>query len=405
MKTLLRAFSVIALAGLLSTTAAAPAGAQCGPDLLDTGTCCLPPPLSLPNFPFLQQTIRYVCFDSCNIQVTGNVCCNFGPPIPAMSGGFPVCGVYLIRFSIRTCGSNMLLWQGTLRAQYSRNWLETNSSSIQKGVWRFLLNGDMVPQPALPANPCVRPACAGSFANRVYFTGYLDYAVDCAGNWEAAWCLQHDCDMWTHSTLSARPLGSSHPNRSFVFVGPTAGFVVNPASGPMVSLAITNEAVRANDWTAIPNICRFEEPVAPGGLIQPVFGYCACPNTGTNQQFFQTVVQGNGICLSRFDTMAPPIGPFPFSLKRIGAWTNPLTFPGPETLLLAAGTMITADGCTTTTQTDYMEGVETITGNTAVTYGSVPLGSVFLDLASSDRPNNTTRIGAPHVWWFLLNLN
>ena len=41
-----------------------------------------------------------------------------------MSGGAIQCGVYDLRFRVKTCGAPTFLWEGVLKAFYSRTWNE-----------------------------------------------------------------------------------------------------------------------------------------------------------------------------------------------------------------------------------------------------------------------------------------
>jgi hypothetical protein len=86
-------------------------------------------------------------------------CVKIGSPIPIGSGGAIVCGEYRIRFVMSICGTTSVVWNGLTKAHYSRTWTEqpvVGAPPIQ--VWRFLINGDFGPTPALPISPCDRPA-------------------------------------------------------------------------------------------------------------------------------------------------------------------------------------------------------------------------------------------------------
>jgi hypothetical protein len=397
---------VLAVAGLASRAAA-----QCGVDNLDSLPCCSPLSVTLPVFPPMQQTCRYVCFRDCATAVSPQICVTIGTPQPVIVGGNPVCGVYLINFQFRTCGGNQLLWQGNIRAQYARNWLERDAVTT-RGVWRFLLNGDLVPSSVILnfSNANIRPPCVLNFG-RAYFSGYLDYAADCAlpNSWLAAWVLNHECDQVTHAAGTNRQISSgSHPTRSYIFVGPSAGFVVDPANGPWIPGAITGDSIRKNNWSTVPNICLAEEIVLAPGQFNPVNLSCECVPSppGAPTQFGQTVVQAFGGCGSRVDTMNPPMSPFPFSQKAIGYWTTPNTFPSPSHLFVDHGTVLYNDGCSNQLTTQYVEGVTTLTSGVAVmAYSGAGLGNNIVDLATSNTPNGTVRVGIPHVSWYLIGLN
>ncbi len=396
----------LALSALVALAAlSARASAQCGPDGLDGPPCCAPVTANLPAFPSITQQMRYVCFRDCGIAVNQQLCVTIGAPVQA------ACGVYVINFQIRTCGSNQLLWRGNIRAHYARNWQEFDPVRVH-GVWRFLLNGDLVPQPVIASNtnPNIRPPCIVNFG-RAYFSGYIDYALDCSvpGSWSVAWVLDHDCDRTTHVSGTARVIAAgSHRNRSYTFVGPSAGFVVDPANGPWIPGTITGESMRRNDWPNQPNLCLAEEIVLAPGLFTPQPPACDCmPNPpGSPAQYAATVVQSFGGCGSRFDTQNPPMGPFPFSQKAIGYWTTPLTFPSPSHLFVNRGTMIHGDGCTTSTTTQFVEGVTTLTSGVGLmSYSGTPLGNNVVDLATSNGVGGAVQISRPHVSWYLMGVN
>ncbi len=399
------------LAALLAIAALAPrTQAQCGADNLDTQPCCSPLGVTLPaSFPSVTQQVRYVCFRDCGIAVNQQVCVTIGAPVPVLIGGIPVCGVYLINFQFRTCGSNQLLYSGNMRAHYARNWLERDPL-LTRGVWRFLLNGDLVPTALVPNNPNAKPPCIGTY-NRAYFSGYIDYALDCSvpNSWLAAFALDHDCDRTTHVTGTQRPIGGgSHPNRSYVFVGPSAGFVVDPANGPWVTGAIAAEATRKNNWPARPAICLAEEQILAPGVFSPLAPTCDCmPNPpGSPTQLAQTVLMAFGGCGTRFDTQGPPIGPFPFSQKAIGYWTIPNTFPSAAHLFIDKGTVQHFDGCSSNFTIQFLEGVTTLSGSAIMNaYSGAPLGPNFVDLGTSNAVGGAVRVGVPHVVWYLLGLN
>jgi hypothetical protein len=390
---------------------ARPALAQCVPDGLNVAPCCTPLGVNLPGFPAIAQSIRYLCFNQCSPQINVNLCVDVDPPQSVTAGGGVVCGIYLIRYRVRLCSSGQLLWSGTMRAHYSRNWVEVPVTGQTIGVWRFLLNGNLVPSSFLlssaqAGNPCVIPTCFPVF-NSVYFTGYIDYAFHCQNQtWSAAWALTHDCDAVHHSPTSARPAPASglHATRSFVFVGPGPSFVVNVAAGVRSDGPIVQGAARWNDWMGLPAICRAEEPL--GGVVQALNEFCHCGVPGTNPpQYIDTAVNAMGACGTVIDTPLPPI--VPFLQKRIGTWTDPAVFPGEEVLFLDRGEIRFTNSCTGVSAAEFFEGVETIGGYPALTYNGDPLGRQFEDMGSANRgPNNlAVRVGAPHVSHYLFHLN
>ncbi|MBI1852491.1 MAG: hypothetical protein HYR85_19285 [Planctomycetes bacterium] len=402
--------SRLALVATLAAAAASPAWAQCMPDNL-TGPCWQPTQVRLPQFPRIQDGVKYICWDNCSPRINRDVCIDIGAPVPTTA-----CGVYRIAVTIRTCGAAaQVLWTSTLTAHYSRNWIETDPAGNRLGVWRFILNGDMIPSSFVVqrygTNPCAVPPCFFTFG-RFYVQGYIDYAQNCQTlQWRAAAAIDHGCDAITHGPASARPAPAAgfHPTRSYTWVVPALGFVpyssanvFPPSAGPIVL-----EALRVNNWAAQPNICVFEEPVQQGNFL-PLQQFCLCPSTVNSPQYVASVVQGAGVCGSTFDTGTAPIGPIPFVQKRIGNWTIAATFPGVEFLLLDMGNQRYFDSCRQLSTIEYFEGVETIDGYPAISYTGITLPRQFEDLASSNvttAPLPTMIIGVPHISWYIENLN
>lgn len=400
--------SLALLAG--AAFAPSPARAQCVNDGFDSAPCCTPVVPTLPVFPAISQTSRFICFRDCAPIVNQGLCVDIDPPQPVTAGGGVVCGLYTIRFKIRLCGgAQNILWQGTLRAHYSRNWQEFDPTIPFHGVYRFLLNGDLKPTSFLltsaqGSNPNVVPVCRASFANNVYFGGYIDYAFDClTATWKAAWAVNHDCDTFHHQTGQPRPAPAAgfHPTRSFTFLGPGAGFVVNATTTPIPVGPVTRDAVRWNDWSTLPNICRGEEPMA--GAVQSFGSFCLCTTSGTAPaQYEVTDVNVLGTCGS-----AVQPSPIAFVSKRVGQWTNPTLFPGVEDLNFQLGFLGFQNGCTTQNSLEFYEGVTTFGGFPASDWGFASLGTVFMDLGSSNKnpASMQPRIGVPHVTQSIVNLN
>ena len=400
-----RLFSPFAAATLvLALASLAPAArAQCGPDGLNGGPCCAPAAAALPAFPAVNQTARWICFDGCLSPSAQVYCSHLGAPLPVMSGGALVCGAYSIRVNLKDCASGALIWNGSVNATYSRNWQASSlAGAINLNVWRFVVNGDLLPAPALQTNPCLRPDCLNNYA-RLYVTGYVDYAFDCAaGTWQVSWMLDHECDSVHHALGTARPAPATglHPTRSFTVVAPDAGFVVSPTGTNQSNGAIAQQALRKNNWAASPQICMFEESCQ--GVFQAQQQFCQCVPAAVSQ-YITTNVNAVGGCGS---TIAPSANGL-FEQKRIGRWTNPAVYPGSQFVLFDFGWLATGDGCTGAGTQEWYEGVETIRGYPAFDFAGTPLGSQFEDLGSANlsATSQAPRIGAPHVVYWLLNFN
>jgi hypothetical protein len=382
--------------------ATAPARAQCGPDGLSPGPCCTVANAIVPPIPAMQLDCRWLCFNGCNVSQNFLDCVNLGPLVPATGGGALICGAYDVRFRTRTCGTTNFLWNGSLKAFYSRTWQESSiPGTVNLQVWRFVVNGDLIPSPLLPTGPCRKPACTSNYT-RVYFSGYMDYAFDCINNtWSVAFAISHECDSVHHQAGTARPApaGGLHPTRSFSIVGPGSTFAAAVA-GPRSDGSITNEGVRWNNWALLPQSCTFEEPATGAFLAQNEF--CFCTATGPNQ-YIATFVNAGGACGS---TVATPVGG-QLMQKRIGGWTNPNQFPGVEFALFDFGRLTCVNGCTLTTTVEWFEGGETVGGYLPIAFSGLALDPEFEDLGSSNNSFTApaVKIGAPHVTNYLLNFN
>jgi hypothetical protein len=400
-----------AFVSLLSS--AALAGTNCfGTDALD-GPCCSFAQPRLPGFPAIQQTVRYVCFDSCQTRISANVCATLGAPHPALSNGNPICGLYLISVTIQSCGPTpQLLWSGTMRAQYVRNWFETSPGSPFQDLerWRFLLNGDMAPSSFLVQqfgnNVCVVPPCSRLFRSGSHFSGFVDYVQSCvAGSTQAVWVLDHDCDAVEHGPSSARP-GTFHPTESYDFVGPSASFQLLQHVAVAPRGTAIDQTCRPNDWQFVPNICTTEEAVSQRTL-DPRPPVCPCGSAGgTATQYVPLVLQASGQCGSQFASdSADPLRP---SKKLIGAWTNPNVWPGEENLYVVRGDLQYVDGCAPgATHVEFFQGIETVGGFVASNFALLVLPPEFDDLASANRgpSNRATLVGAPSIAFEILSLN
>ncbi|MCC7013349.1 MAG: hypothetical protein IT454_12365 [Planctomycetes bacterium] len=401
---ILRSTLTTAVLALGAWTITAPgASAQCGPDSLDGGPCCASASVTLPLFPNIpQETAKYICYDSCQPSQVRNLCASLGVPKPVKKGGAIVCGQYDIRMQFRDCSSGTLAWNGSVRAAYSRTWLESTAAGLAPiNVFRFVINGDFLPGAALGTTPCDRPACLNTYS-RIYFTGYIDYALDCATNtWQVAWMLAHECDSIHHPFGSVRPAPATglHPTRSFAIVGPGTFFAPNSVAPIQSDGPIIQGSMRTNDWSMGNAICRYREPVNGNFVAQNQF--CMCVGTGA-PQYISSFVQANSICGSSVGPAATA-----FLQKRLGGWTNPAVFPGTEFVLFDFGQLMRVDACTGVTTIEWYEGGETIGGFPAFDFAGVALGRQFEDLGSANTSptNPATRIGAPHISNSMLEFN
>jgi hypothetical protein len=403
---------LVALLGLFTWSRTA--AAQCPqPDGLDGGPCCAVASETLPNFPNFAQRALEICWLDCNVNAVLPYTARWKHlPFKAGTIGGPTvapCGESLATVELRD-GAGVLQFSGTLRLQYSRTWQETGPGGFPLQVWRFLVNGDLRAVGATVA-PCPLPPCAAAFGGNVRFTGYLDQSTSCAlvpAVFQQAWMLTHACDFIDHRPGFPRG-GAFHPNRSYTFVGPSAGFVPGPLQPLEGTLGSGLEAMRTRNLgtTGLPTTCDFEERA--GFTLAQIAQFCTCGLPGTNQ-FHNANLSVFGSCGS---TVASPIGPLlpGFISMGIGTWTIPGTYPGIEAVRWNAGDYTVTDGCTGAAQQEIYFGATTIGGYFASSVNAGGLVAI-LPLTFIDQ-SNALRLPAgvgltmnlPYISDRFLNLN
>lgn len=395
---------------ILTLALAASALAQCPmPDSLDGGPCCAPTQVTLPNFPKIKHDCLDICWRDCDISNVGNGTVRWSRP----NGTSGSCAA---RYStVRMYDpAGVITWRGRMRMNYSRTWFEIGAANNTYQVWRFLVNGDMRPTTAAGAIPCPVPSCV-AVHNKARYSGYVDYALDCnTGDWSSAWMLTHACDKVEHVAGFPRGTGPYHPDRSFTFVGPAAGF----APTPMVAGeggGSTFDAVRkirigsatSSSGTTVPvAVCTFEERI--DHQLAPNNQYCLCAGSAnTVPQWQESTLHVGSMC----GTVIDPSGTYmpPYLSMGIGFWTDPMTYPGPEQLRFNVGDYRVIDGCTGNVKQENYFGVTTIEGFPAhqINNGGIgaPLPPTFVDQCNSVRKNGTHVLNIPFLTSRVLNLN
>jgi hypothetical protein len=401
-------------AGIVSFTA--PSAAQCpNPDRLDGGPCCFQAKARLPSFPQFSQPSLDICWRDCNVdQVQNIVACWAKPMSTGMifpGGGTtpPPCGRYTSQLKLKTT-SGVVQWMGRMNLTYARTWLEVDTTGISIQVWRFLVNGDLRPTAAAGPIPCPVPPCAPAHNNRVRFTGYVDYARACGATaFQNAWMLTHACDMFDHHPLFPRA-GAFHPDRSYTFVGPSAGFAIGPlqpieaGGGPFEDVRRLNLPVPG---TTLPLTCEYEEGIMFG--ITPQVQQCPCATGPALTQFVHSDLMLSGACGTAISTLPPgPFLPGYFSMG-IGSWTIPGVYPGVERLRWNVADYDYTDPCTGVLVPEVFFGVTTFDGYPAFqVLTGVPGGPLpphFIDQANSLRMFGGTVMNEPFFSDHILNLN
>lgn len=377
--------------GLVAMLGSVPANANPFiPDNLD-GPCCQPTVANIPNLPTTSLQTKYVCWNNCNVGLSGTVLTTFDPAPVA-------CGIYLTSVSVTNLPGTLAAWSGRLVMTYSRTWAESSvpGAAPDTQVWRFILNGDMRPSAALIAgfagNTCIVQPCINPYG-RFHVAGYIDYALDCNTNtFSVAFAFDHDCDAFEHGTaFSCRP-GVFHPGRSYTWVGPAAGFVcdtnIPTAQGP-----INCEAFRNNDFNMpLAQICQFEQPIVGGGIGNQG-EFCPC-NVAAGTQYKVQQFDAATVCMSVANSTSVAAWPGLVG-KSIGTWTDPMVYPGRESLHIERGHASYTDGCTNTQSRPYFIGVQTQGGFTTskivVVAGGgislVPVSDRLIDLGNATLPN------------------
>lgn len=376
-------------------------------DHLDGGPCCGLTQAQLPPFPNFVQDALNICWRDCGIDQQALVRGKWSNI--TLAGTVPACGEMRMRLDILT-PSNVLLWRGPMRLVYSRTWIATGTPGTFQQVWRFLVNGDLKNFPAAGAPPCPVPSCAAAFGNRTHFTGYVDFAQDCTipnGTFETAWMLTHACDALDHHSGFPRA-GVFHPDRSFSFVGPAAGFVAGPLQPTEGTLSSGFDSVRLRTPTPPPLTlaCTYEEPVVH--TLTPQTQLCFCGLPGSNQFLIGDLnIQGPcGIAIRN-----PSVGPLlpGYVSMGIGSWTNPGVYPGQQSLRWNIGGYDVVDICVGTVLHEVFYGVTTIGGHPAIQIqGGMPtnpLPPIFIDQGSAQKPNGSQSMNTNYTSFYIVNLN
>lgn len=379
---------------------AGPAFGQCPmPDGFDGNNDCIGvfPTVTLPEFPPMEVESTLICWKDCSVETQVPVIARWGRLRPATKGRIPaLCSVYLSRLDLVDPASGDVAWTGAVSTFYARTWVENDGDGRQYQVWRFLTNGNMRALAAAGAAPCPVPACAASFGGRVHFFGHLDVAEECAsGQRFLAFSFDHDCDEYHHRAGYARA-GTFHPDRSFTFVGPSAGFVPDPVM-PNPSIGLPSfGSYRNSDLvskvTATPprgDICLFEEGLFQGLNQATGDEFCTCAGPGGGPAQYSKYWFGGGTASRDLVTAIEFPTPDAYKIsKSIGSWTLPGTFPGVEQLRIDHALCDVEQECPQTfVGTQWFFGVRTdggFAGSDLTRFGvGVPLDPEYVDMGNA----------------------
>jgi len=397
--------SLLPILGALAL--AVTSSAQCPqPDSLDGGPCCGRAKITLPKFPGFKQDSLSLCWLDCDVEKQAKVTVKWSPPT---TGSMMPSNDYTSILRMRDSAGNMI-WRGRLRLTYSRTWEERDPvNSTRYQVWRFLVNGDLRHTSAAGAPPCPVPSCASAHQRRVRQTGYVDWALDCSTQkWSNSWMLTHACDKFEH--IGGFPRGGGfHPERSFSFVGPAAGFVVSamtPIENGTDNIEVVRRLVRPTLPLLAPiTVSQFEEVVTfqVTPQQQPL---CPCSPVGKTGQFAIADLLINGVCGTNVVSSGQWLPGF--VSMGIGVWTDPSVYPGTEIVRWNMGEYNYFEPCTQTTRLEIFHGVTTFRGYEAhslLSSGpSVLLPLTFIDQSNALRAGATTN-NIPFISDHVLNLN
>jgi len=386
------------------------ASAQCPvPDNLDGGPCCALTSEKVPPLKAFTQSALDICWRDCGIDFVGP-CRARWTPLHVLPATGQDCGYRLQRLELLDV-NGMLKWSGTMRLLYSRTWIEIDPSGTPLQVWRYLVNGDLRPTAAVGPAPCPLPPCALAFNGRVRFTGYIDYALDCATPGAVprqAWMLSHVCDTVDHAPGFPRA-GAFHPDRSYTFVGPSAGFVPAPVVAiegtPGSPFSYVRRLRHPVPGTTGPIRCEYEERASH---VLPNATFCLCTvGPALSMQWNTGPLTMPGACGT---SISPPGIPVPgFVSMGIGSWTLPGVYTGVEDLRWNVGAYADVDPCTGVTRNAIFYGVTTLGGYGAVDLMSgglgAPLPLIFIDQADSISTPGTGVANVPFRSEIVLNLN
>ena len=343
----------------LIVLATPPARGQCPLlDNLDGGACWTTATPALPVFPVIQTDVRNLCWLNCELEndLTANL--EIGQPRQARDPNrapAPIASVYVSRYTV-TDGAGTALWSGIMRMIYSRTWYESSDSANYQ-VWRFLVNGDLRATADSGPTPCLVPVCAASFNNKVHFTGYVDYARDCAtGTFYCSGAVTHELDKFDHTSFTGSPRsGSFHSERNYDFVWPAAGFVPETAEN-FSSSGFATGNLRPLDWSVLPGSSQievFEDRFTGGSTLHFADRICASDPSKPPSTYRIALSATTDACGIQAYSVG---GVTSLWCRALGGWTDPARFPGQESVLMVHGFLRMNDPWRPRTRDEHFRG-------------------------------------------------
>lgn len=344
---------------------------------------------NLPQFPTVSLPASGICWGNCTPVPKVPLVATLTAPARIQ------CAVYTSTITVSDAAAVPQL-TGTVRLDYTRTWLETDSNGVPYQVWRFLAK---VALTGLAPPGCPVPSCTPTF--QPFFYGYLDYAKPCASvTWSNALVLFHNCDFFIHNPLISSQPGAFHPATTYAIVAPDTAAnpfmpfvpatVPVPPAGPLVAEAVRN--VPAPGALA----CTAEEPISVGTL-SPIVQACVCMLNLALAQVTAQNFLGRGVCTDATGTPSGFASIDTFSLglpwlhlmtTSIGCWTTSATYPGKECAFVTEGVVFYHDSCRAValSPSNFVHvnyGAETTDGWMVVPSPGVMLTQKFIDVASN----------------------
>src|SRR5262249_16828044 len=126
-------------------------------DGLDGGPCGDATTVVLPDFPGFRQDALFICWKDCAPDLLLTQTPRWKVPVPASAPRIPaISSVYTSDVTITDAGGSPT-WSGRLFLWYSRTW-GAFGAGTRFQIWRFLVNGDLAPQPLAGTPPCPVPS-------------------------------------------------------------------------------------------------------------------------------------------------------------------------------------------------------------------------------------------------------
>jgi hypothetical protein len=308
------------------------------------GTCCTPATPNLPPFPSWFMFADGASIRDCGVEAVFPVLVNLSAPFPFFND------VYVTQM---TCAGAINLQPTFVVMKYARTWTQPGVTGVVAQVWRFLVNVDVMYNPAAPA-PVPVPPCAAAGLN-VHYVGSIDYSLECnAANpiWNVALNLTHHCGDMSHGPWSSNfTATANHPDRLYAIVGPAPFNYA--ATAPLNQAMMTADAMRSTlgNLGTLTWINHSELFVLSGQSLL-VNNDCACSSIATppprwERHNFRIDYGCSTATPQALQSIAwPPVAPTGFNVFPLGTYAVPPgVYPGPAHVSVCWGVATGPDQC------------------------------------------------------------